>query len=42
MEEGYDGHWDKSMMAEYSWSVKRNCPDDVYKRKSYKRKFLPE
>ena len=33
---------DKSIMADYCWSIKRNCPDEVYKRKSYKRKFLPE
>ena len=42
MEERYQGRWDKSMMADYCWSIKRNCPDEVYKRKSYKRKFPPE
>ena len=42
MEERYQGRWDKSMMADYCWGIKRDCPDKVYKRKSYKRKFLPE
>ena len=42
MEERYQGRWDKSMMADYCWSIKRDCPDEVYKRKSYKRKFLPD
>ena len=42
MEERYQGRWDKSMMPDYCWSIKRNCPDEVYKRKSDKRKFLPE
>ena len=42
MEERYLGYRDKSMMADYCWSIKRNCPDEVYKRKSYKCKFLPE
>ena len=37
MEGRYQGRWDKSMMADYCWSIKRNCPDEVYKRKSYKR-----
>ena len=37
MEERYRGHWDKSMMADYCWSIKQNCPDEVYKRR-----FLPE
>ena len=42
MEEHYQGHWDKSMMADYYWSIKRHCPDKMYKSKSYKRKFLPD
>ena len=42
MEERYQGRWDKSMMADYCWSIKRDCPDEVYKCKSYKRKFLPD
>lgn len=42
MEERYQGRWDKNMMADYCWSIKRDCPEEVHKRKSYKRKFLPE
>ena len=42
MEERYQGRWDKNMMAEYCWSIKRECPETVHKRKSYKRKFMPE
>ena len=42
MEERYQGRWDKNMMADYCWSIKRDCPVEVHKRKSYKRKFLPE
>ena len=25
MEERYQGHWDKNMMADYCWSIKRNA-----------------
>ena len=42
MEERYQGRWDRNMMADYCWSIKRDCPQQVHKRKSYKRKFLPE
>ncbi|XP_076367169.1 uncharacterized protein LOC143255416 [Tachypleus tridentatus] len=42
MEERYQGRWDKHMMADYCWSIKRECPETVHKRKSYKRKFMPE
>ena len=42
MEKRYQRRWDKSMMADYCWSIKRNTSDEVYKCKSYKRKFLPE
>ena len=42
MEERYQGRWDVHMMADYCWSLKRNCPDTKHSRKSYKRKFLPE
>ena len=42
MEEHYQGRWDKIMVADYCWSIRRNCPDEVYKCKSYKHKFLPE
>lgn len=42
MEERYQGRWDTHMMADYCWSIKRDRPEQVHKRKSYKRKFLPE
>lgn len=42
MEERYQGRWDRNMMADYCWSIKRDCPELVHKRKSQKRKFLPE
>lgn len=42
MEERYQGHWDKRMIADYCWSIKRDCPRQVHKRQSYKRKFMPE
>ena len=42
MEERYQGRWDKHMMADYCWSVKRDVPDKVYRRKSYKQKFMPK
>ena len=40
MEERYQGRWDRNMMADYCWSIKRDCPQQVHKRKSYKRKFF--
>ena len=41
VEERYQGRWDRHMLADYCWSIKRDCPAMVYKRKSYKRKFFP-
>ena len=41
MEERYQGRWDVNMMADYYWSIKRDCPQIEHSRKSYKRKFLP-
>ena len=41
MEERYQGRWDVNMMADYCWSIKRDCPQIEHSRKSYKRKFLP-
>ena len=41
MEDRYQGRWDKHMMADYCWSIKRECPETFHKRKSFKRKFLP-
>ena len=42
MEHRYQGRWDRNMVADYYWSIKRDCSEEVYKRRSYKRKFLPE
>ena len=40
MEELYQGRYDRNMMADYCWSLKRDCLDVQYARKSHKRKFL--
>jgi hypothetical protein len=32
MEERYQGRWDRHMMADYCWSIQRDCPDDPHKR----------
>lgn len=42
MEERYQGRWDRNMMADYCWSIQRECYEQVHQRKSYKRKFLPD
>ena len=42
VEERYQGRWNKHMMADHCWSIKRDCPEKVHRRKGYKRKFLPE
>lgn len=42
IEERYQGHWDKHMMADYCWSIKNNPSKQDYLRKSYKRKFFDE
>lgn len=39
MEERYQGRWDIHMMADYCWSLQRNCPNDTHKRKSSKQRF---
>ena len=39
MEERYQGRWDTHMMADYCWSLMRNCEQQSHKRKSSKRKF---
>lgn len=41
MEARYQGRWDVHMMADYCWSIKRDCSQIEHVRKSYKRKFLP-
>ena len=42
MEEQYLSRWDVNMLADYCWSIKRDCPQIVHSRKSYKYKFLPK
>ena len=42
MEERYQGGCDKHMKADYCLSIKRECPETVHKRNSYKQKFMPE
>ena len=42
MEERYQGHWDRRMMANYCWTIRRDQPEKTNKRKSYKRKSLPD
>ena len=39
METRYQGRWDCHMMADYCWSLMRDCIQENYKRKSYKRAF---
>ena len=40
MEERYQGRWDAHMMADYCWSLQRDCLAASHSRKSYKRKFV--
>jgi len=40
MEERYQGQWDKRMMADYCWSLKRDTSVE-HSRQARKRKFLP-
>lgn len=40
MEERYQGHWDKHMMADYCWGLIRESPDAEHKRRSKKQCFL--
>lgn len=39
MEERYQGRWDRHMMADYCWSIQRDCSDSFHKRKSNKKIF---
>ncbi len=41
MKERHQERWDKHVVADYCWSIKQDCPEEVHRRKS-KRKFLPE
>ena len=40
VEERYLGRWDCYMLADYCWSIKRDCPAILYKRNSYKQQFF--
>ena len=40
MEERYQGRWDVHMMADYCWTLIRDCTEQSHRRKSYKRTFL--
>ena len=41
METRYQGRWDCSMMADYCWSLKRDCQvHNELERKARKRKFM--
>lgn len=40
MEDRYQGRWDNHMMADYCWSLQRDCPSKLHARQSYKRKFV--
>ena len=42
MEERYQGRWDDHMMANYCWSIMRDCSTTQHKRKSYKRRLCVE
>ena len=42
MEDRYRGRWDTHMMADYCWSIQRDCPDAQHKKKSYKSQFTSE
>ena len=38
MEDRYQGRWDIHMLADYCWSLKRDC-SEIHSRKSRKRSF---
>lgn len=40
MEERYQGRWDTHMIADYCWSIQRDC-EAQHSRQSRKRKFIP-
>ena len=41
MEERYQGRWDKKIMSDHCWCLKRDNPGSQHTRKSKKRKILP-
>ena len=40
MEELYQGRYDRNMMADHCWSLKRDCLNVQHAKKSHKRKFF--
>ena len=40
IEERFQGRWDSHMMANYCWTLIRDCTEQSHSRKSYKRTFL--
>jgi len=42
MEVRYQGRWDAAMLADYSWSIKRDDAFAVHSRRSLKRKFMAD
>ena len=40
MEEGYQGRWDIHMLADYCWSLMRDCPDTAHSRQSLTNHFV--
>lgn len=40
MEDRYQGRWDTHMMADYCWSLKRDCSKKEHSRASRKRSFI--
>ena len=41
MEERYQGRWNTNMMADYCWSIQRDCVDMKHSRRFRKWKFVP-
>ena len=41
IEKRYQGRWDTSMMADYCWSIARDCPKTKHKRQAKKRSVGP-
>ena len=39
MEERYQGRWDFHMMADYCWTLIRDCTEQSHSQKSHKRTF---
>jgi hypothetical protein len=39
MEKRYQGKWNPNMLADYCWTLVREAPDVIYKRKSSNKKF---